>query len=114
MTQLIEELFTVLRPVLRNRAKTKKILERYWKDKIAIVWETKDVHRAANERGRALTEKEAVEILSALYQNHNAQAGIKWSDIYDMFEEKCVGRELTKRELNRFLQKDILIVNSVR
>ena len=114
MTYLIDEILKALQPVFTDRARAKKILERYWRDKIAIVWDVGDVHRAANERELALTEKEAREILAALYQSHNAQHGIKWKDIYGLIEEKCVGRKLTKSELSQFVNKDILTVNSVR
>jgi hypothetical protein len=110
MNHLIDEMLTALRPVLKSRTGAKKILERYWRNKIAIVWDGEDVHRAANERELALTEKEAREILAALYQSHNAQFGIKWEDIYDLIEEKCVGRKLTKPELKRFVERDIITV----
>ena len=62
MTHLIEEIFRALRPELKDKAGAKNILERYWRDKIAIVWDITDVHRAANERELALTDKEAAEI----------------------------------------------------
>lgn len=114
MTHLINELLKALRPVLSNQTRARKILERYWRNRIAIVWEVKDVYRAANERELALTEKEAAEILAALYQKHDAQTGIKWQDIYDLIDEHCVGRKLTKRELARFVAKDIVTVGSVR
>ena len=114
MTHLIEEMFKALRPVLKNKAIAKKILKRYWRDKIAIVWDVEDVHRAANERELALTDNEAAEILKDLHDHHNAQYGIKWEDICGLIEEKCFGRKLTKRELHRFVNKDILAINSVR
>ena len=114
MTHLTHEILKVLRPVLKNKARAKKILERYWRDKIAIVWNVEDIYRASNERELALTEKEAREILAALYQSHNAQYGVKWEDIYALVDQRCVGRKLTKRELHRFVNKDILVINSVR
>jgi hypothetical protein len=114
MTQLSEELFTVLRPGLKKKARAKKILERYWRNKIAIVWESEQVHRAANERGLALTDLEAGEVLKHLLDNHNPQSGVKWQDIYDLIEQKCLGRKLKKSELTHFINQDVVTVNSVR
>lgn len=114
MKHLIDEILKRLRPALKSKAKAMKILERYWKGKIAIVWTVKDVHRAANERDLALTKEEAQEILTALHQKHNPQHGIKWANIYDQIDQKCVGRKLTKPELRRLLNKDIVTVDSVR
>jgi hypothetical protein len=38
---IIESMVTALKPVLKNPAKGKQILERFWSDKMALVW---DVH----------------------------------------------------------------------
>jgi hypothetical protein len=72
----IEDMVRRLKPVLTDKAKAHQILIRYWRDKIAIVWEVEDVHRAANELDLALTEKEAVQVLQTLHTQHNAQYGI--------------------------------------
>jgi len=84
----IEEMLKVLRPVLKDRAKAKERLEKFWSDKIAIVWTTADVHRAANERGLALTEEEARHVLQRLLDRHDSQYGLKWADITTYIEDR--------------------------
>jgi len=66
-----EELLKVILQVIESRQKAERIIQRYFKDKITIVWRTEDVHRAANERVVALTEKEARAVLETLHRQHN-------------------------------------------
>lgn len=110
MTHLIDEMLKSLGPVLKNRDRARRILERYWKGKIAIIWTVQDVYRAANERKLALTEREAVEILTALYQSHNAQYGLKWEDLIAQIEGHCLGRKMTKAEIRRFVERDAITI----
>jgi len=106
----LEEMVRKLTPVLKDKAKAQKILTRYWRNKIAIVWETEDVHRAANEHEVALTEREAIRVLQTLHDQHNAQLGLKWEDITTHIEAYVLGRKLTKREVNQFVQYDKLTI----
>jgi hypothetical protein len=99
-----------LKPVLKDPAKAKTILQRYWRNKMALVWATADVHRAANERAMALTEKEAMEVLATLHRQHNPQYGIKWEDLTTHIEDHGLGRKLTRTELKRFVERDIITV----
>ena len=77
---------------------------------MALVWEVEDVHRAANERKRVLTPKEAVQVLGALHQQHNPQIGFKWADLWDHLDLYAPGRKMSQSELTRFVTKDILAV----
>jgi len=104
------EMLNALRPVLKSRQRAEQILTRYWRNKIAIVWDTEDVHRAANEREVALTEREAVQVLQTLHNQHNAQCGLKWEDIITHIEEHVLGRKLTKREVRLFVHHDKLTI----
>jgi hypothetical protein len=106
----IEEMLRKLRPALKTRNKAKHILERYWSDKIAIVWDTEDVFRAANEREVALTKKEAIKLLNELHDHHNAQCGLKWEDLTTTIKDQVLGRKLTKREIKRFVEQDIITI----
>jgi hypothetical protein len=106
----IEDMVRKLRPVLKDKERAHKILERYWSDKIALVWEVEDVHRAANELDLALTKQEAIKILQTLHSQHNAQCGLKWEDITTHIQDHVLGRKLTKREVELFVKKDILTV----
>ena len=106
----IDEMVRKLGPVLKDKAKAKTILTRYWQNKMALVWDTEDVHRAANEWDLALTEKEANQILQTLHSQHNAQYGIKWEDITTHIQDNGLGRKMTKQEVERFVKKDILTI----
>jgi len=109
-SQHIEDMVRKLTPVLKDKAKAQKILTRYWRNKIAIVWETIDVHRAANECEVALTEKEAIQVLQTLHNQHNAQCGLKWEDITTHIKENVLGRKLTQREVRLFVHHDKLTI----
>jgi hypothetical protein len=104
----ITGMLKALSPVLKNKTKAKAILELYWRNQMAIVWSIKDVQTAANEREIALTNKEAREILQELLKNHNAQYGIKWEDLTTLIEQSACGRKLTKSELKRFVDQNII------
>lgn len=101
-----QELLRVIAEVVRSRRKAERILKRYCRDKITIVWRTSDVHRAANELEVALTENEALEVLETLHLQHNPQLGLRWEDLTGHIEAHVLGRKLTKRELNRFVKND--------
>ena len=78
---------------------------------MALVWEVEDVHRAANEREVALTDKEAVTVLQTLLNQHNAQLGIRWEDLTTHIEDHLLGRKLTKAEVRRFVDLDIITIH---
>jgi hypothetical protein len=104
----IDQMVRKLKPVLKDPSQARKILNRFWKTKMALVWDIQDIHRAANERKRVLTDREAVQILQILHQQHNKQLGIRWSDLWDHFDLCLPGRRMSKAELNRFVAKDII------
>ena len=106
----IIEMLEVLAPALKSKRKAEAVLRNYWSDKIAIIWTTENVHRAANERENVLTEEEARTILTELHEHHNAQYGLQWKDLYDAIENSGFGRDITKEELSRFVHKEILAI----
>ena len=111
MDQFIAKVMVqVLKPALRNPKRAEQILERFWRDKIAIVWNLRDVHTAANEREVALTNQEATKVLRELHHYHNKQCGLKWEDLTAYIEEYALGRKLTKADLKRFVEKNKLII----
>jgi len=111
---IIEAMVKALKPGLKNPTKAKQILERFWTDKMALVWDVQDVYTAANEREVALTNRDAIKILQELHHYHNKQYGIKWVDVTSYIEEYALGRKLTKRELKRFVEKNILTIDRKR
>jgi hypothetical protein len=107
---IIDSMVEELKPELKNRAKAKQILERFWRDKIALVWDIADIHTSANEAGVALTEQEAIKLLNELHHHHNKQDGLRWEDLTAYIEEYALGRKLTKRELKWFEEQGILTI----
>jgi hypothetical protein len=102
-----------LRSVLKDSSKAYLILERYWHDKKAIVWEIRDVHRAANERELVLTNDEALQILNKFVESYNRysdQNGNNWLTLIETIDDQCLGRKMTRPELKRFLEKDIIVI----
>ena len=81
---------------------------------MALVWDVQDVHTAANEREVALTNQEAIKVLQEMHHYHNKQCGLQWKDVTCYIEEYALGRKLTKAELKRFVEKNILTINPKR
>jgi len=97
-----------LKPVLKDAPRAKTILKRYWRTRIALVWDVADVHRAANERAVALTNRQAIQVLETLHRQHNRQYGIRWEDLTTHIEDHVLGRKLSRAELHRFVHQDRL------
>ena len=114
MNQLITELLEKLRPALRSVAKAEQLLTDFWADKIALLWSTKDVHRAANEAKTVLTEQQARTILRDLLASYHQQYGIEWRDLIEAVKQSGLGRDITKRELHRFIHRDVLAIDPPR
>ena len=111
---IIEALVEVLKPMLKNPARAKYILEKFGSDKMALVWDVRDVHTAANEKGMALTNAEAIKVHQELHHYHDKQCGIQWRDVACYIEEYALGRKLTKRELKRFGEQNLLTIDRKR
>ena len=107
----IKDMVRRLSPILKDKSRDERILKKCWRHKIALVWTTQQVHRAANEREVALTRREAVQVLQTLLHQHNPQLGLRWSDITGHIEENVLGRQLTRPEIKRFVEKDILTIH---
>ena len=107
---IINDMVARLKPVLKDVSKAKTILNRYWRTRIALVWMLADVHRAANEREVALTNREAINVLQQLFHQHNPQYGIKWEDLTTHIEDQALGRKLTRAELKHFVERDIITI----
>ena len=114
MNQLIAALLQQLRPALKSVGKAEQLLNDYWTDRIALLWTTKDVHRAANESKTVLTEPQARTLLRNLHDNYHAQYGLEWRDVSEAVEQSGLGRDITKRELHRFIHRDVLVIDLPR
>lgn len=93
------------------KAELEEAIDRFFADKIAVVWRTTDVHRAANENRTVLTEAEAMKVLKHLEKHYNKQYGLKWSDVMECIKDMGLGRDLKRHELNRLLHKDQLTID---
>ena len=111
MNQIIAELLQHLRPSLRSVSKARQLLTDYWADRIALVWTTNDVHRAANEVRTVLTEQQARTILLTLHDNYRPQYGLEWADVTKAIEASGLGRDINKRELHRLIHRDLLTID---
>ena len=111
MNQLITELLEKVRPALKSASKAQHLLTEYWADRIALLWTTKDVHRAANEAKTVLTEKQARTILRTLHDNYRPQYGLEWRDVSEAIQQSGLGRDISKRELHRFIHRDVLVID---
>jgi hypothetical protein len=104
------ELLDAFRPALKSYRRAEKVLDKYWRDRQAIIWTIEQVHRAANERERVLTNAEARELLREFIRHHNPQYGIKWQDLLEIIEQSVLGRKMTKRELTEFVEEDRICI----
>jgi hypothetical protein len=107
-----EALLKALKPVLKDTPHARRIMERFWSDKVAIVWSYLSVNRAANERGLKLTKAEAVKVLNDLFYHHDAQEGLQWEHLLNYIEDKVLGRPMTKEEERRFVEKDVVAIDA--
>ncbi len=112
--EIIKAMVRALKPVLKSQKRAEEIMERFWRDKIVLVWDIEDIHTAANEREVALTKQEAIQVLQEMHHHHNKQYGLKWRDVTAYIEEHCLGRKLTQRELKQFVENNLLTINRKR
>lgn len=63
------------------------ILQRYWEDKIAPVWQVEDVLGAALNVGKPITRADAVETLKDIFEGHDAELGITWTTVEVALQE---------------------------
>jgi hypothetical protein len=111
---IIEAMLAALKPTFKNPERAQQILEGFWSDKMALVWDVRDVHTAANKQGVALTDRQAIKIIRELHHYHYKQCGIKWGDLACYLEEYALGRRLTQRERNRFWEQNLLTIDRKR
>lgn len=110
----VTALLKALKPALSSQSKAEQILKKYWRDKQAILWTIEQVHRAANERERVLTDAQARVLLHEFIRHHNPQYGIKWWDLLKVIDQAVLGRSMTKKELKAFVDADELTVDRQR
>lgn len=106
----IDGMIKALRSQLGDPDRAKKILQRYWTDRIAFIWTIDQAHLAANERALALTMVEARIILKRFHQRANLFDPPNWFTLLEIIDSSGMGRKLTKAELDRFLKTNLAVV----
>lgn len=100
----------MLQPAVKSKSKAEQLLKSYWQDRMALVWTIDQVHRAANENKTVLTDQEATKILYALHYHHNPQYGIRWEDLTALILDSGLGRDISRKELQRFIHHDQIAI----
>jgi hypothetical protein len=67
-----------------------------------------------NEKKAVLTDNEARKILYDLHDHHNPQYGIKWEDLTALILDSGLGRDINRRELQRFVHHEQLAIQKPR
>jgi len=63
------------------------VLNKYWNNKIAVVWDSSDVIEFSKDSNIELTEENAISILYSIFDNHDAEYGITWSLIQSHIDD---------------------------
>ena len=108
---LIDALLLQLKPANKSQRQVRPLLEQFWSDKIALLWTSNHVHRAANEQKTVLTEAQARKILNELHAHYDMQYGLAWENVAENIRDSGLGRDINKRELERFINQDVVVVD---
>jgi hypothetical protein len=73
----------------------KELQDKYWHNKIAIVWDVEDVIEHAKNTNVTLTEDEALKILKDAEHNHDCSYGITW-DTFQYYIDEIVHDDVLK------------------
>jgi hypothetical protein len=57
------------------------ILNRYWQDKIAHVWQVDDMLECAHNTGKPITRTDAAGLLHNVFDHHDSSMGISWTSL---------------------------------
>jgi hypothetical protein len=52
-----------------------------WIERIALVWSVADVHTLAGDLGIAVSDDQALAILSTIHEEHDCARGVTWTTI---------------------------------
>lgn len=57
------------------------VLNRYWQDKIAHVWQVADMLETARRVGKPITRADAAALLYDVFEHHDSSLGICWTNL---------------------------------
>ena len=63
------------------------VLNRYWQDKIAHIWQVDDMLEAARRAGKPITRADAVVLLYEVFDHHDSSLGISWTSLEVALED---------------------------
>ena len=80
--------------LVQNSQAADSVLSQYWRDKVAVVWTTDDVHSIQDgfdedKQTSSLSEEQAESILQRAFDKHDASEGITWESLRYYSEELC-------------------------
>ena len=70
------------------------VLQKYWEDKVAVVWTSVDVHAVQDDfdednETSSLSNEQAQSVLQRAFDKHDANEGITWESLRYWSEEIC-------------------------
>ena len=70
------------------------VLQKYWEDKVAVVWTSVDVHAVQDDfdednETSSLRNEQAQSVLQRAFDKHDANEGITWESLRYWSEEIC-------------------------
>lgn len=85
----IEEMVQALvdNKIVKDEKLALSLLEKYWSDKIADVWDTADVIGHAEVYDIELSEDDAKKVLNLMFEASDAEVGITWCSVDAAIEE---------------------------
>ena len=63
------------------------ILNQYWQDKIAHVWQVDDLLECARNDGQPITRSDAADLLQHIFEHHDSSMGISWTNLHVALED---------------------------
>lgn len=76
---ILEEMADAFSKELRvDNAEVLGVINHYWQDKIAHVWQVEDVFESAHRAGKPITREDAAEVLHEVFDHLDSDLGITW------------------------------------
>lgn len=77
------------------------VLNQFWQDKIAHVWQASNILEIAINMGKPITRTDAMELLHAIFENHDSQVGISWASLeIELQEYHLTLKSLSEKQHN--------------
>jgi hypothetical protein len=64
-----------------------RILQQYWTDKIAPVWQAEEILGTALNVGKPIIREDAIEMLKEIFEGHDTELGITWTTLEVALQE---------------------------